>query len=167
LDHCYKMEPKHERISFDDSESAHDTPSQRLPHREHEDAEKYLLLGEDSESVRRDSSRRPWSTKVLVGVTVSNIVLFLVSILMLSLSPRTSRPSDQDNWRATSYYCTYSPYDSKTGPLTLKRSSSIRPIQHPQADTNHEWYILGHQTAFNLACTNRRRSRRGMGSCGK
>jgi hypothetical protein len=95
-------------MSFEDSEGTQDIRSESLPHSGHEDAEKYLLLGEGSEPVRRAGFwRSPWSIRVLTSVTILNIVLFSISIVTLFFSNRVSRLSDQDYWRATSYYCTY------------------------------------------------------------
>jgi hypothetical protein len=67
-----------------------------------EDTEKFLLLGKDSERILRTSWK---SARVMTFMTAMNIVLFLASISILLLSSRVRSPSDQDHWRATSYYC--------------------------------------------------------------
>jgi hypothetical protein len=101
----FKMEHRDERMSLDNSDYTQDDVPYRqetLRDSDEEDTEKFLLLGEDSERIRRTSWKSP---RVITFMTAVNIVLFLASISVLLLSSRVRSPSDQDHWRATSYYC--------------------------------------------------------------
>ena len=103
------MEPRDDRKSLDGRDSTQDFSSEMSSHSEDNDVEKFHLLGEDSESIRRTSWRDTWSwsTRVLTSVTVFNIILFLMTVGILSSTKKARSLSDQDLWKATSYYCTY------------------------------------------------------------
>jgi hypothetical protein len=101
----FKMEHRDPRMSLDNSDYTRDGVlyrQQTLRGSEEENTEKFLLLGEDSERIRRTSWKSP---RVITFMTAVNIVLFLASISVLLLSSRVRSQSDQDHWRATSYYC--------------------------------------------------------------
>jgi hypothetical protein len=112
------MTPPNERMSFDDwdsTQNTYDCSPERSLRSGDNDAEKFLLLGPGNESIRKGSLRSPWSTRVLTSVTVLNVVLFVTSVVILA-SNRVSHMSDQDYWRATSYYCTYHPLAYQESP---------------------------------------------------
>jgi hypothetical protein len=103
------MERPDQRTSFDNLDHARrDSSSERSPHTEHSDEEKFLLLDEKKESIRNGSWRDSWSwsTRVQTTVTIFNIILFSISIIILSTLRGAKMLSEQDYWRATSYYCT-------------------------------------------------------------
>ncbi|KAF9729577.1 hypothetical protein PMIN06_007616 [Paraphaeosphaeria minitans] len=102
------MESRSDRPSFKHSNitlDKHSRSSEGSLRDGDDDTENFLLLGEGSESVRKASWRSSWSwsTRILVSVTILNAFLFLTSIVILSLSRKGSL-SDQDYWRATSFY---------------------------------------------------------------
>jgi hypothetical protein len=94
------METPDGRTSFGDSDTI------GALHNREDDTEKHSLLGEGSESIRRGCWRSLWTASSLTFITILNIILFLISTVILLLSNRMGRVSDQENWRATSYYCT-------------------------------------------------------------
>lgn len=107
------MEPLTERGILrvsEDAEGAHHNSQERVLQDEEagDDEEKVLLLGVGNGSNRQRSWESSWSTKFLALVTSLNVILFLISMMMLSLSRRKFL-TDQDYWTATSYYCRSSP----------------------------------------------------------
>lgn len=73
-----------------------------------DEEEAHLVAGDYREDtfMRRPDRRPSWFLDVRIALTVFNIVLFAASVVMLVLSRGGDkhRCSDQDAWRATSYY---------------------------------------------------------------
>jgi hypothetical protein len=163
------MERPNERTSFDDVNNfQRDSSSERSPHSVDVDEEKFLLMNEGHESTRNGSRRNRWSwcTRVQTAVTTFNIVLFSISVIILSTTRGGKIISDQDYWRATSYYCTSPLLTPVTHQTTdAHRSPSLRPSHYPQTHTQHKRHVLGHRTTLHLARPNRRGRRRSLGVC--
>lgn len=127
------MESRDERANFRDSDSTQDDRSGRPRNSRDSDEEKVLLLGEGSETVyNRPFWTSPLSTMVLLLVTALNVVLFLMSAVILLSSNTTRRESDQDHWRATSYYCAYIPPRVEK---VITDSSQTLQLQYSTAST--------------------------------
>lgn len=75
-------------------------------HSELWDVEEDQLLGKGKRKIQREFGKGPWSTKVTLLITALNMILFVVSVAILSNSNKTRSLSAHEHWRATSYYCT-------------------------------------------------------------
>jgi hypothetical protein len=161
------MEQSNERTSFDNLNHARrESSSERSQHTEYVDEENFLLLDEKKESIRNGSWRESWSwsTRVQTTVTIFNIILFSISVIILSASRGTKMLSEQDYWRATSYYCTSPLLHPPTHhPTNKHHSPSLRPPLHSQNHTHHKRYFLGHFTPLHLARAYWRRCRLRLG----
>jgi hypothetical protein len=168
---CATMEQSNERTSFDNLNHARrESSSERSQHTEYVDEENFLLLDEKKESIRNGSWRDSWSwsTRVQTTVTIFNIILFSISVIILSASRGAKMLSEQDYWRATSYYCTSLLLPPPTHHPTNKHySPSLRPPRHPQNHTHYKRYFLGHFTPLHLARPHRRRRRLRLGIRGQ
>jgi hypothetical protein len=163
------MEQPDERTRFDDSDSTQrDSSSERSPHSVDADEEKFLLLHGEKEATRNGSWRNRWSwsrsTRVQAAVTIFNISLFSISVIILSTTRGAKMLSEQDYWRATSYYCNSLLLTVVRNQATNEHHSpSFRPPHHPHIHTHHKRHILGHRPPLHLARPHRRRRRRSLG----
>ena len=69
-----------------------------------DDPEKSLLFDRQYKG-----QRSYWNSRFIAKqawITLFNAVLFLVSLLLFWMASRSGHLSTQDQWRATSYYCT-------------------------------------------------------------
>ncbi|CAI6332872.1 unnamed protein product [Periconia digitata] len=101
------MEHRIERASLDipdNASTSHHFSTESLRNDGTDDVEKFHLLGDGDKRSEKGSWWNPWSTKVLTIVTILNLSLFCTSIFVFSASRSSKQPSDQDSWRATSYY---------------------------------------------------------------
>lgn len=145
------MEPREQTSNMEELDYTQEDVESRPEMSHDDDAEKSFLLREDYEHPRRSASPRR-SHIVLALITIFNLILFLASIGILSIS-KTKSISDQDLWRATSYYCTSHlrfPITPFT-PLTLRHSTRLRPLHHPQTNPHRQRHPLGHPPTLNLA----------------
>jgi hypothetical protein len=161
------MEQPDERTRFGDSDSAQrDSSSERSPHSVDADEEKFLLLHGEKKTTRNGSwrNRWSWSTRVQTAVTIFNIGLFSITVIIISTTRGAKMLSEQDYWRATSYYCTSLILTVVRNRTTDEHHSpSFRPSQHLQTHTHHKRHILGHRSPLHLARPHRCRRRRSLG----
>lgn len=89
-----------------------------------QDNEKFLLKRKNNGAPRKKS----WRTHLALSfVTMLNVVLFLTSMAMLSLSFKAKRTTDQDHWRATSFYC------KSSSPSFVLFALPLTPYQLPSS----------------------------------
>jgi hypothetical protein len=145
---CETMKRPAESTSIGDSDVTQRSCSSERSLRNFEpDGEDFFLLMKGKQRIRNGSWRSAWSwsTRVYISVTVVNIVLFSISILVLWTSHGVRNLSEQDHWRATSYYCiSFLPSSVIYRTADTYRSPSLRPLHHPQTHNRHEWHLLGH-----------------------
>lgn len=113
------MEPRsaHDSLNIsDNTEGDFYYRRETLHGNDEQESEKFFLLHKHSKLFRRAPGRK----HIIFGVlTTLNVILFLTSITTLFLSPKAKSTTDQDHWRATSFYCTSSPSPSQSIMLPL------------------------------------------------